>query len=631
MTRALLTLTVLAVAACGGHGGGTPDGGTDAGPSPVADAGAQAHTSSIAVSADGATLFVVNPDSDSVSILSVSSRALTHEVLLSGAHPVADPDGGAYTPSIAPRALALSADGATLFVTGERSGSVYVIDVASAAVTHTVPVGSEPFGLVVSESGDAVFVACSQDEIVVRIDTKTFAVTGSVAVTGKPWALALVGSPAQLAVTHFLSGAVSVIDLSAFSSATTWTIPDTALRNMEPRLAHGQVRTLYDVAARPGADEVWVAHAMLGTETAQPMLDFERTAFPTLSVLHGDGEFQYSLSTDAQDVPGIDGAFTDVVSGPRAFVFTRDGHYAFVVDTNSEDVLVVDATRRVEASLLRPLPGHLPEGLVLSPDETHLYVEERNTNDVVVVDVKRTALGVQLTVDGDPITRLASDPMPASLRLGQHLFFSANSDEHPITKNHWIACATCHPEGRSDAVTWRFEEGPRDTPTNAGGTLGTGFLFRTADRDAVQDYWHTINVEQGGNFDPTDPSEAALLDALADYVNHGIPPAVPPATDATKVALGREVFNRPAVKCATCHAGPRLTDSGSGNPTLALERSRGADARCRSRRGARRRHLRGRRRLPRCRAPRRRRRPARRVPVRHALAEQHLGLSAVPA
>ena len=29
-------------------------------------------------------------------------------------------------------------------------------------------------------------------------------------------------------------------------------------------------------------------------------------------------------------------------------------------------------------------------------------------------------------------------------------------------------------------MTWKFAQGPRDTPTNAGGVLDTGFLFRTA-------------------------------------------------------------------------------------------------------------------------------------------------------
>src|SRR6185312_7924834 len=148
------------------------------------------------------------------------------------------------------------------------------------------------------------------------------------------------------------------------------------------------------------------------------------------------------------------------------------------------DVLAVDAANDVEAALLRPLPGHMPEGIALSPDESVAYIDERNTGDVAIVSIDRTGDHPVLSVQG-VIPRLAVDPMPAHLRLGQHLFYSANSDEYPITKNHWVACASCHIEGRSDAVTWLFAQGPRDTPTNAGGMLGTGFLFRTADRNQI--------------------------------------------------------------------------------------------------------------------------------------------------
>jgi hypothetical protein len=259
------------------------------------------------------------------------------------------------------------------------------------------------------------------------------------------------------------------------------------------------------------------------------------------------------------------------VSGPHALAFTPDGAFALVVDTNSEDVLAIDARTGVEAALLRPLPGHQPEGIAIAPDGLVAYIDERNTGDVAVVRLDRTAgrtAGLALAVDGAPIPRLAADPMPQALRLGQHLFYSANSDELPVTQNHWVACASCHLEGRSDAVTWRFAEGPRDTPSNAGGMLGTGFLFRTAARTGVQDYWRTINVEQGGAFDPA--LDAALLDALAGYVNLGIPLPVPPTTDPALVAAGRAIFERSDVGCASCHRGPRFTDSGAGNVGLEL-------------------------------------------------------------
>ena len=215
---------------------------------------------------------------------------------------------------------------------------------------------------------------------------------------------------------------------------------------------------------------------------------------------------------------------------------------------------------------MRPLPGHLPEGVVWHDDE--VYVQERNSEDIAAFQVKETAAGLTVTPDGEAFASLAADPMPATLRLGQKLFYSANSDDVPVTQNHWVACASCHLEGRSDAVTWLFAQGPRDTPTNAGGTLDTGFLFRTADRTQVQDYWKTIDVEQGGTFNIHNAAQVPLLDALAAFVNYAIPTPVPPTTDPTLVARGAVLFSQ--LGCTSCHAGPARTDSGMGNMALAM-------------------------------------------------------------
>lgn len=550
---------VLAIAILGACNGTTPP--TDAPTSvPRPD-----HSSSIAVNPHGGEVYVVNPDADSISIVDPRARSLIAEILLAGVRPAADATG-AFAPAVMPRALALAPDGATLYVTGERSGALYAIDLASREI-RSVAVCSEPVGIAVSPDGDSAFVACSQDDAVARISTAGLAVSGRVAVPHEPWGLAWSPTDGSLLATHFLGMGVTAIDPVALTVRATWTLPDTQPRG-DRRLAHGQVRGLYDVAARPGTDELWIAHVMLGTDTAQPVLDFESTVFPSLSVLHADGTYHATLSTDALALAGTDGTFGDIVSGPHAIAFTSDGALALVVDTNSEDVLAVDAGREVEVELLRPLPGHMPEGIALAPDESVAYIDERNTGDIAIVRIDRTGDRVALAVDGAPIPRFAPDPMPAELRLGQHMFYSANSDETPITKNHWVACASCHLEGRSDAVTWRFAQGPRDTPTNAGGMLGTGFLFRTADRNRVQDYWHTINIEQGGTFDPAD--QAALLDAITAYVNLGIPVPVPPTTDPALVAAGRAIFERPDVGCRGCHTGPRFTDSGAGNPTLDL-------------------------------------------------------------
>lgn len=542
------------------------------------------QSQSLQLDARAQVLAVVNPDADSLSIIDPKARVLVREIQLAARPTVSS---GRYEPSLGPRGVDLSPDGKLAYVACQWSGQLLTVDVDSGAIKQTLTIGAEPVSVLVHPSGTAVYVASYQSSEVTRLPLVAGLPDPTQVLrqrtTERPWGLAVGGDGAQLYVSRFLLAP----GLDILDAATLQLRSAAALAEVAPRgnrlLAHGVPRGVYAAAVRPGATpEVWLPHLLLATDVAQPDLDFESTVFPAVSVRGSDGGPLAVLSLDSR-VPGLDGAFADVVSGPRAVAFTPDGGLALVLDQASEDVLVVDAQQRVQIDLLRPLPGHLPEGIVLTPDGLTAFIDERASGDVAVLAIAadwQTRSSGRVKVDGSPIPRLATaDPMPAELRLGQRLFYSANSAEFPMTKNFWVACSSCHLEGRSDAVTWLFAAGPRDTPSNAGGTLGTGFLFRTAARNAVNQYDETIRVEQGGTLDLTRAGDKKLLDALMAYVDGAIPlprsPEVDPLTHAPSAAAerGRPIFNR--LGCAQCHDGPRLTDSGRGNPTLDLSGSSG--------------------------------------------------------
>ncbi len=541
----------------------------------------------MALTPDGTKLYVANADTDSVSEIDTSAKKLVREIALSPSPPTLDAKGH-YTPSVEPRAVAISPRANMLWVTGEQSSAVLGIDLSTGMVKSTIHVGSEPVGLVVAPDESALYVACSNDGTVVKIDPKTAMVTATVklsdgtspngvAIQAEPWALGWSTDGATLYATHMLAPHVSVLDPATMTEKSQLSIADVAPRPSKLQ-AQGTARGLYDVVARPGTSgELWVPHLMLAVLTQQPDLDFESTVFPTISVWNSDGTYAARLSTQAMNVPGDKGAFSDVVSGPHALEFTPDGKYALLLDSASEDVLALDATGKVYAQLLRPIhlegaaPDHMFEGIVISADGKHAYVDERNTSNVQALSIDTSGATIVIAPDGPVIARVANDPMPTQMRHGQFLFNTANSDLVQITQNHWVSCATCHVEGRSDAVTWRFLAGPRDTPSNAGGSSDTGFLMHTADRREVSDYWQTINEEQGGSFSTSNPEQAADLADLQAYVDFAIPAPIPPTTDPTLVAMGKQIFESGDTGCLNCHSGPAHTDSGEGNPTLSLE------------------------------------------------------------
>lgn len=572
---AALTLALLAAVAAGlSPACSSPPSTSGSSSGEVPSPSTQVTTSSttLALTGDDRQLWVVNPDADSVSVIDTESRALLAEIPL-GPAPQRDPASKRFDPKVAPRALAFA--GEKVFVAGESASRVFILDAASRMVRASIPVPAAPVAVAVSKDARLVYVVSHEEALVTVIDAVTEKVVGAAAVSEHPWGVSLSEDGRELFVTHLLlDPGVSVLDAATLQFIRKVPLADEPRRKpFDKRLPNGVARGAYSVAPRPGSGELWVPHLLLAVETPQPDLDFESTVFPTISTLAPDGAAEGRRLLFKPAVAGAAGAFTDSVSGPRAIAFTPDGKLALVTLAQSEDVMVFDAETGNEVSLVRPIPSALLEGIAVDHAGKRAYVDGRNTHDVTVLAIDPAGGGTKVSVLGAPIERLTHDPMPTDLRRGQRLFYTANSAAFPITKNFWVACASCHIEGGSDAVTWLFEQGPRDTPSNAGGPINTGFLLRQATRTSVTQYDEIINAEQGGNYSHEKPAQIPDLEALAAFVNYAIPlPPNPYLAEGGALTpaqqRGKATF---ASACTSCHGGPFLTDSGDGNRELALD------------------------------------------------------------
>jgi YVTN family beta-propeller protein len=556
--KQLVILVPLAVLAAGCGGSTSPGGAT--------------VSSTIALTSDDRTLWVVNPDADTVTVIDPATRAALTEIAL-GATPAVD-GAGRFEPAVKPRALAILPGDQKVYVAGQTANAIFVVDVTTRRVLTSIPVGAAPVGVVAAPDGSAVYAISHEAALVTRIDPKKDAVTGTLEVGEHPWGASISADGRSLFVSHLLIGAgVTTVDTKSFTVKSQVELAEQD-RDDVKTLPQGVVRGVYAVVPEPSSGVLWAPHLLLAIHTPEPALDFQSTVFPSVSTLDptGAAEGDRLNFTPIDDASG-QGAFNDVVSGPRALAFSPDGRLALIADGQSEDVLVFDAQKRVEVGLVRPLPAAFLEGITVDHAGHHAYVHGRNTQNVVVLALDADDALAPARVDGAPIATVATDPMPANLRLGQRLFYTANSADFPITKNFWVACSSCHLEGYTDAVTWRFFVGPRDTPSNGGGPINTGFLLRQALRNKIQDYDTTIQIEQGGSYHRSDAAHASDLQALADFVNFAIPFPQNPnrAPDGSLTATqthGKDLFLQ---YCRTCHAGEYLTDSGTGNPTLDLD------------------------------------------------------------
>jgi cytochrome c peroxidase len=145
--------------------------------------------------------------------------------------------------------------------------------------------------------------------------------------------------------------------------------------------------------------------------------------------------------------------------------------------------------------------------------------------------------------------------------------------------NNWSSCASCHPGGGSDGITWSFGTGPRQTlPLDASYSKADPTRQRVfnwnAERGSVTDFNNNARGVQGGKGFTKDPAADAgqvfnhgpstgvsdALDLMTLWVQVGVrTPDAPAAVGSGTVAAGRAAFE--GLGCAECHGGDQWTSS----------------------------------------------------------------------
>jgi mono/diheme cytochrome c family protein len=121
-----------------------------------------------------------------------------------------------------------------------------------------------------------------------------------------------------------------------------------------------------------------------------------------------------------------------------------------------------------------------------------------------------------------------------------------------------LACASCHPEGGDDGRAWSFRDlGLRRTQSLRGGVIGTEPFHWDGDMHDFTMLVHEVFQERMSAV-PLSVSESNAFAAWLDTIPV---PTRPLVVDAADVERGRALFESSDVGCATCHAGPALTNN----------------------------------------------------------------------
>jgi YVTN family beta-propeller protein len=491
-------------------------------------------SNSIAITSEGGRLVVVNPDSNSVSVINLADNAVATEI------PV----------GVDPRAVAVDETRQQIYVANQGSDSLSVIDLNDNSVISEIEVGDRPVGVVLSPDGQHLFVAELGDDAVRRLDASTLGTLSVLHVPDRPHGLAVTPDGSRLLVTHLLSGELTVISLDRAdvpSPVSTWL-------NVAPAPA---------VVVNSTGTRAYLAQTMAHGQGLNTQ--FDTSVFPKVSVVNLETlthETAEHISLPETDQP---------VGLPWDVALARDDRELWVVNSASNDLSVIDISnpnRPTRAAHI--VVGDNPRGVVIRPDGRYAYVNNTLSGTVSVIDAQTYAVIEEITT--------TTIPLPPLLLNGKRLFFSSATSE--LARAGWISCNTCHIEGEQDGRTWQLqyigEVPPGANPviirntTSLLGMIETYPLRWSAEWDESADSEFSVRFEQygtgliyGAEMHPTlgTPNQGRSydLDSLAAFIDSlQLPERAHELNEQEE--RGRAIFEAEETPCAACHPAPLYTD-----------------------------------------------------------------------
>jgi len=580
---------------------------------PAQAAGARSYKSGpIQITANGAKVFVVNPDHDSVARIDTATDAVTEFALPQ------PPVGPAIRHD--PRGVSVTEDGAEVWVACQASDRVYVLSGVDGSVLSRIdlPWGSGPYGIALSRDQSKALVTLIRGAQVAVIDRATRVVTARLDTFRTPLGVAWLEDGVSAWVTHLhvldRLPRVSRVDVSGGTPRVTTqeridgTGPqdNAGLHDADPThnvAEGGYLNFRGHLTQRPGTTRVWVPtqysnrNQTVITPDSIIQATFRQVDLATRRIPNTINDKIIVTAKQVHDpatAVWIGPGWNMPVSGPVDVAFTADGATVYLVGELSENVLVMPSNTPPYNNGAAPSPttvnvGLRPSGIAVAPvaigGKQLAYVANFLSRDVSKVDVTNGAAPVEL--GRIAVTPTTPEPRSASFLNGERVFHSTVDPR--ASSNRKVACGSCHVYGEQDGRAWEIQflpgaHGPRQTQSILGlgasmgpidPATGLGQLHRSGDRDEVQDFDHTFRGQQmgGTGYIPAAQLQAPLgapnagrsadLDDLANYsLNLAALPRSPhrnaDGSLSESAVRGATFFTGPGArvgdaKCASCH------------------------------------------------------------------------------
>ena len=520
----------------------------------------------LAFSPDGKTLAVSDRTAGLLAFIDVATGKVSHAIALND-----EPTGVVW-----------SADGAKVFVSEYAKNAVAEIDVAKEKIARRFDVGARPMGLALAPKRQLLLVANSATHNVSALALAEGKERARIAVAREPFfvavtpdeSLAVVGNllPACAATDPQVASAVSLIDLDKLTRVTDIRLPvgSTTLRGAaispDGRWAY-VVHTLghFNLPATQ-LERGWInTNALsiidLGARQvyATFLLDYisEGGADPWGVVLSKDGQTLWATLAGVHQIARLNlGEIHTLLAGEKiSRELPEQGGtsvwHEIRKDPKKRDLLAYDLAALYAADLIKrsPIPGNGPRGVALSPNGKQLATAAYYSGEVLLADPETAK--ITATVPLGPARK--ADPV----RRGEAIFHDAT-----YCFQHWLSCATCHPEGRADGLNWDLLNDGIGNPKN------TKSLLLSHRTPPAMSLGVRANMEvaavAGFRFILFHEPETAEVQAVQAYLRSMQPERSPYLLAGGKLSpkakRGKAIFESSKTKCASCHSGALFTD-----------------------------------------------------------------------
>lgn len=394
--------------------------------------------------------WVVNQESDSVSIVSVSKGIVTDTIYCKD-----EPSDVVFA-------------GTNLaFVSVSRSNRINVYDMTTHALVKSIPVfGENPRALAVSADRKTVYAA--------------FALSGNHTTILPDSVAPAPPSPTNKSLPHAPQTAL-IIDASdpSWSWYIKYQMRDNDVVGIDASALtvssyfSGVGTVNLGLAVRPGTGDLYVSNT-----NARNLVRFE----PNLRGHWIDNRITRIQVASKQITPydlnsGINysvlpnpAALATAISQPAGVVFDPSGNFMWVAAYGTDRVVAVDTQGKVlnlieignaTGSQVDPVNKRGPRGLALNIGNHRLYVLNRLSNTISIVDTAAKVLLSEMPVG-------TFDPTPTIVKSGRGFLYDAK-----LSGNGTGACASCHIDGDLDLLAWDLGDpgGSMQTVINNGLTL----------------------------------------------------------------------------------------------------------------------------------------------------------------